>query len=482
MNRSSRLLLLLLAASIAWCGTPHPTTAEIRLITPLTSYGSAPGSLFRAVVIAPYQVGDRVLLPPGTLIEGSIRRRKAVGVGLVHERARLELNFTAYELPDGRSLPLSARLSRIENARETVTPAGEIRGILAAESPQSFVDGVWFVPKLEQFQRSFIGLTGASGRIWTAYSMGPLGAAGLFVARCALFRLPEPEIRLPAGTEMRIAVTQLPDDAPSFASPQPGEIPEELADWLARQQFSITKPTGLLARDIINVAFIASAEQLASAFSAAGWSQAEALTPRSFSRAYKAYTAQSGYAAAPASKLLYDGAEPDFIFQKSLNTISKRHHVRIWRAQVAGQEIWLGAATHDIGIEFSAGAITHRIHPKLDAERRKIVDDLAFAGCSAPAAFVSRPAAARGPDLASGIVTDGRLAVLPLHDCAGPQVSAASADIAAVKPPMTRTARMARRMVLEGRQYVLRGNIYYWGYRAIRWRHSRQTSAASLDE
>jgi len=34
---------------------------------------------------------------------------------------------------------------------------------------------------------------------------------------------------------------------------------------------------------------------------------------------------------------------------------------------------------------------------------------------------------------------------------------------------------MARRMILEWRNYVLRGNAYYWGYRAIMW--SRNTTS-----
>ena len=45
-------------------------------------------------------------------------------------------------------------------------------------------------------------------------------------------------------------------------------------------------------------------------------------------------------------------------------------------------------------------------------------------------------------------------------------------------PPKSRATRMVRRMMLEGRQYVLRGNAYYWAYRAIAFRHSERKQAA----
>ncbi len=64
----------------------------------------------------------------------------------------------------------------------------------------------------------------------------------------------------------------------------------------------------------------------------------------------------SGYSTAPVSTLLYQDAEPTVVFQKSFNTIAKRHHIRIWRAgDFEGNEVWLGAATHDAGVGFQHG-------------------------------------------------------------------------------------------------------------------------------
>jgi hypothetical protein len=421
------------------------------------------------------------LLPPGTIVHGWIVRSQGVGLGIKRERATMRLAFREYQLPDGRRFPMRGTLRTIDNARERVDPEGEVKGILAANGPHSLLHGLWHRPRLDLFPRSFIGLTGTGGKIFTKYSMGPIGAAGLFAARLAIVRLPEPEIRLPEGTELKVVVTQLESDAPSFDPVQPGILNSELQLELALQPVVVTKPGGTPAADIINTAFLGSREDLTRAFELAGWREAEHLSARSLSRAYKAYTAQRGYDSAPVSKLLYGEAEPDIVFQKSLNTISKRHHIRLWRYDMGGREIWLGAATHDVGVTFDGAAMsfTHQIHPKIDAERSKVVNDLAFTGCVDPVAYVDRPQAARKTERGSDILTDGRLAVLAFTD--GCKSESGAFPLSLPAPPKSHAARVVRRMMLEGRQYVLRGNAYYWGYRALFY-HRSERKQATVEE
>lgn len=463
MRRILNTTVCLCAAVISMAAAP---SVSLRLLTTLTSYRTATGSDFRTVVIAPYLQGGKVLLPPGTIVRGKVRRVKPVGLAAMRERASMQLDFDEYELPDGRRFPLEGTLRRIENARETVTADGDVKGILAANNPQSFIAGVWHLPNQELFSRSFIGLTGAGGRIFTAYSLGPIGGVALFAARCALFRLPEPEIRLPAGVELRVVVNDLPRDAPAFAAEKPGTVDSELAGWIRQQPVDVAKLAGTPSEDMINIAFRGSREDLDRAFRAAGWFEADRQTTRSLSRTYKAYTAQAGYMTAPVSTLLYRGTEPDVVFEKSFNTISKRHHIRVWRAEGPDGELWLAAATHDVGVRFDSGVkFTHMIHPNIDWERSKVINDLAFAGCVEPAAFVDREAAVRQGDSASGVVTDGRVAVVSLRtSCSGPQ-NTFSPDMPT--PPHNHAVRIARRMMLEGRQYVLRGNPYYLVYRLM---------------
>ena len=39
-----------------------------------------------------------------------------------------------------------------------------------------------------------------------------------------------------------------------------------------------------------------------------------------------------------------EGRLPDLVFQKSFNTLAKRHHVRLWQVEVPGGTAWVGAA------------------------------------------------------------------------------------------------------------------------------------------
>lgn len=442
---------------------------HVRLLTPLSSLRMPSGSEVRSVVIAPYEQAGRVLLPPGTLLFGSVRKSVSVGMGFVHERARIEIEFTGYALPDGRMFPFQGTLRCIDNARETVTSSGAVKGILAASTPQGYLGGVWHRPSVELFQRSFVGLTGVPGRIWKGYALGPIGGVALFVVRCAIFSLPDPEIRLAPGTEMRIAVTRLDADAPAFDPPSVQEAPADFTEWLHGYPIGIEKPNGHVAADIINLAFAGSRLEIVQGFQAAGWSEAAPRSAKSITQLYRAYSNQTGYREAPTSTLLYRSAEPDLIFQKSLNTIAKRHHIRIWRQQVRGREIWLAAATHDIGIGFDAKAVAfkHKINTRVDSERSKIVNDLVFSGCVEPPQYVNRPSAVRARGGDGGIVTDGRLALLSFRSCTkDDELSRAEVPSIRVPPGFA----IVRRMILEGKQYVLRDNAYYWTYRAAHWR------------
>ncbi len=481
-NYRKFLLAFCAAARVGWCLPANQPMLEVRLQTHLTSYASFPGDQFRSVVTSALEVDGRVVIPRGSTVYGTVLRASAVGLGLVRERAVLRLNFHEYETPDGRRFPLQTRLHSIDNAREQVTPRGEIKGVVVSARPHSLIYGVWHRPSPTLLYRSLIGLTGASGQIWARYSLGPLGAASLFVMRSIAFPFPEPEIHFAPGTDMKLVVTTLPEDVFSLPSPSATEVPEPLASCLQSKPYGVEKPDRRPAADAINLAFVGSRQQLRQAFTAAGWFPAEPLTRQSFSRAYAAYTSMRGYATAPVSKLLYGGAATDFVFEKSLNTITKRHHVRTWNAgSFEGQELWLGAATHDTGIAFNRRGMnfTHKIDSAIDLERTKIINDLAFAGCTAPVAYLDRPVASRAIENGKGVASDGRLAVLLLKDCAGPSQLYDPAP----QPPGSKAKRLTRRVLLEARDSLLRENPYYWGYRAIQWcRLDRSRRPSTIDD
>lgn len=464
--------LLVFSRVLASGASLPPPTLEIRLQNHLTSYASPPGTQFRCVVIRAFCVDGRVLIPKGSIVYGTVRKEIRVGLGLIHERAGLDLSFDQYETPDGQRFPLIAKLVSIDNAREQVTPEGGIKGVLAANNPGNLFNGFWERPSANIALRSLVGLTGAANQIWLKYSMGPIGAAGLFAARCFIMAFPEPEIYLPPGADMKLTVnapvvTEASTPVSDAANVDLTNTASDLSQWVRDKLDPISHRNGQEAADVFNVILLGSREQIVSAFNAAGWSSADRKSLRTSSHVYQAFSAMRSYAAAPVSKLFFHGSEPDLIFEKSLDTVTQRHHVRFWRAGLFdGQEVWLGAATHDTGVNFKFRHMTfsHQIDRHIDPERDKIITDLSFSECSGSAAFFN--GSEDSPAYKSGqVTTDGRVAVLAARSCT------ASVDIDnEPAPPGNKLSRLTRRAVLETRNYLLRDNAYYWGYRMFRSR------------
>jgi hypothetical protein len=185
------------------------------------------------------------------------------------------------------------------------------------------------------------------------------------------------------------------------------------------------------------------------------------LNKFTFTRFARAFSTMGDYPTAPVSTMLYRGSEPALVFQKSLNTIARRHHIRLWSSSPHpdGPAIWFGAATHDTGISVNAIStiLTHTVDPHLDVERNKVVEDLKFAGCVASVSHLDRPELARQAQKQPGMITDGQLVVIELKPCyPGIPVEPLQA-----LPSKSTASMIIRRVMLETRQYVFRDNIYY---------------------
>ena len=435
-------------------------TLDVRILTPLTSLRSpTQNQSVEAVTIQPLIRNGQILMPSHSLLHGNVRRAKAVGIGLRHERASLEIGFTEWETPEGERLPIEATPLSIDNAREQVDAKGRIQGILAASNPLGVVRGMWYRPSSNMLLRAPAGLSGA-GTVWAKLALGPAGALGLLGARLLITRMPEPEIDLPVGTEMKLHVKSVAVERSWGTAPSAARLDPELVHFLQDQPVQIEKMDQTPTADIINLALIGSAEVVEASFLSAGWVEAETLSRASFGRAYKAFTQRQGYASAPVSKLYYQGRLPDLVFQKSLNSLAKRHHVRLWRVTTEnGEEAWLGAATHDVTIVFDRKnfGLTHRIDLNIDLERQKVVGDLDFAEALMGTTYVPRTLS-----FTEGTRTDSALAVAYLKE---PAAIAKTALLEKVRTSKLGTLRrFTRRMTLETRQYVLRENAYYLVY------------------
>jgi hypothetical protein len=169
--------------------------------------------------------------------------------------------------------------------------------------------------------------------------------------------------------------------------------------------------------------------------------------------------------------LLLEGAEPDINRQKTLNTFTKRHHLRMWKRpeQWHGRPVWASAATRDIAITFSLRQFefTHQIQSDVDVERDKVVSDLVFTGCVDSVTYVRRTdlAPASGHEGRRGVTTDARVAVVELNSCQAPREGP---GMATENPEPPLAFRLMRRVTLTLRSHLIRDNIY-WKYGEGAW-------------
>jgi hypothetical protein len=206
------------------------------------------------------------------------------------------------------------------------------------------------------------------------------------------------------------------------ATPKLAPISDEagLLALVEKQPFQTVAQQPPKPSDITNLMFIAVEPTLRKAFEAAGWSSAAALSGQTKLETFRALAELRGYKEAPVSILLLDGRPPDLVFQKQNNTFAMRHHLRIWRRPETYKDrpVWVCAATHDTGLDFSEQNRTfiHKIDPQIDRERAKVVNDLLLTGTVESLAVVDRPKVPTSSQNATGdaLSTDGRQAVLIL--------------------------------------------------------------------
>jgi hypothetical protein len=378
-------------------------TLSVRLSNTVYSDRSRTGDPIEGTVTYPLcKGGEKVackegelLVAPGTKVNGTILfASKAPDK---YSRPRLVLDFANILHKEGTRSPLYARVIDVDNARETVRN-NEILGIIQPHAGK-------------KASLMFAGLSAANP--FAGYAIkGVQTVYGLSLRR---------EILFPAGTDLQIQVVRpstlkLKESWPGWPLlPLDDEIQQLVEDAPLR-----TTATNQTPSDLTNLIFLGSQQRLISAFNESHWIKADDLGVKSALKVAQATMRQTGYTSAPMSTLLINGQAPDIEFQKSLNTFAKRHHIRIWKLKKTykGQDVWIGAATHDIATANSRGYTkwTHRIDPHVDRERDWIQSDLLFSGMAIGYADIERPNAPKKASNATGdeIVTDGKITVLDL--------------------------------------------------------------------
>ncbi len=437
---------------------PAGTRLEIRLTSTVGTYASKAGSPVSAVLIAPVHVGGELLLPAGSILTGTVKSVRRVGLGIVHETAAMSLEFTEIILPDDETLPLSSRVIAVDNGRERVDKNGEIGGFRMTSSVAYRV----------------------SGYIRMALMLNVHAELAAWAIKTLVVQVPEPEIYFKPGVELSLT---LKEPLPARAQREPEDAPRRLAESerdaldqiLAIMPTRATAPSSGRPSDLLNLMFVGSREQISEAFRAAGWSQAEPSNMHSRIMGIRAFVEGRSSNSFPMTPLLLNNEEADMSWQKDLNDMSKRHHIRIWKQPQMwnGQEVWAGAATRDIDFAFMhhGRAMTHRIDGNIDQERDKIAYDLAFTSYVDMLDWQERsrlPAVTRNGtgDLMN---TDKRIAVLRFRDCETPRFSTDTQEMDSIRVHGRMGQRFVRREILSMRNDIVRNNMYWRGYEGVRW-------------
>jgi hypothetical protein len=341
---------------------------------------------------------DAIVIPAGATVSGEVLRVDRRGLGVRHDAALLDIRFTELHLAGESVVPIEAQVSLVEEAREGVSKSGQIIGIHSSASLSTGVSGL--------FMLLFLG--------------EPEFRLPVLAFKFLAARSPDAEIAFPAGTEMLLQLTHNLELRPTpviykSVPPLSSSQVQQFQTMLGRLPTQQTSRNGSSPSDLINVAFQGSQEAIVRAFDAAGWTASEPHTVMALYHMYHSMVQRVGYRLAAMTNLEFNGSRPTATFQKNLNTLAKRHHIRLWREEQS--DFWVGAATEDIKYKIQALGMTHEIDHDIDNERSKVVNDLVFTGCVAHAELLPRPSLQVLKGTAQSVLTDRNVAALQLNSC-----------------------------------------------------------------
>ena len=413
------------------------------------------------------------MFPAGLEVAGQISSVRKVGMGLIHDTAAVEIQFDRIVTAGGSVLPIASQVVEIDNARETVRN-GVVRGIRATNTPQGRI----------------------TSRLAHLPTFNPYTDMGLIVYR-ALTVLPEPEIYLPPGTDIRLRL-----NVPLYVGDQP-EMPRvsfamdeyERGDVELLMQHSSDRTTTRAGKDadVVNILFVGPEEQIEQAFTAAGWRPADRNSKRAVLKQFSAFLTLSSYSTMPISRQLLNGQLQDGTWQKSFNAYGKRAHVRLWgqTRTVQDQQAWLGAYTRETSAVLSLKyhKFIHHIDPNLDDGVNMLVRDLSLTGCVESVRQLPRPELGRILVNSTGdeMKTEGMLTVVHLKECDEPSIQYALGKPLVPIHPKSIIARYFRSQILVYKSDVIRGNFIYSAFDLTRmsvrsFRHRHDSSAAGDDD
>jgi hypothetical protein len=108
---------------------PAGTSLSVNLSEPLSSEHAMPGDKIRATLKNPVIVGDRVVFPAGSTVEGRVSDVKAAKKGFKETGGALSVQFTRITAPDGHSASIGAGFTKVATGS-----AGKKAGIIGGSA------------------------------------------------------------------------------------------------------------------------------------------------------------------------------------------------------------------------------------------------------------------------------------------------------------------------------------------------------------
>jgi riboflavin biosynthesis pyrimidine reductase len=175
--------------------------------------------------------------------------------------------------------------------------------------------------------------------------------------------------------------------------------------------------------DNTNFVVVGDEKKVIAAFEAAGWVKVDRDRNDAILHGLMTILNKQAYLELPMSELTLFGRVQDYglAHAEPITVAMQRHHLRLWKApfKVDDQELWVGAATHDIGFDRDQrnNGVTHKIDPDVDLEREYVGQSLDDTGLVAGLTYVAPSQASKEARTATGATfhSDGRMLVIELR-------------------------------------------------------------------
>ena len=209
-----------------------------------------------------------------------------------------------------------------------------------------------------------------------------------------------------------------PEVSAAPKDPLPSKVTAEIVDRIPRRVVDAQGNAG----DNTNFVVLGDEKKVLATFEAAGWVKVDRAKEDAVVHGLLSVLNKQAYVELPMSELTLFGRVQDYglAHAEPLSVVMQRHHLRLWKApfEVDGQQLWVGAATHDIGFDRDQrnNGVTHKIDPDVDLEREFVAQSLDDTGLVAGLSYVAPSQPSKEARTATGATfhSDGRMLVIQL--------------------------------------------------------------------